>query len=329
MTMLLLSIGAALSLLATAFFSGTETGTYSLSRVRLRVETERGRRDAVRLSRLMERPEDLVITTILGNNVVDYCLTVCVTALLLELAAPEGLAETYATLLLTPLILVFGGIIPKAWFQRQADRLMYPLALPLQLCKGAMQVTGLIWVLGHGSRALMRRINPDREDLEEALLPRTRIVRLLHEGAARGGLSLFQRTLIERILNVSTVRVSNVMVPRQRAAIASIDLGREDFLRIARMAHFSRIPVYRRDPRRIVGIVNVYDVLTDEQKRPIASYAREPVFLTGDESVAVALLRLQQIRQVMAIVQDRQGNCVGVLTVKDLVEEIVGELEVW
>ena len=130
-------------------------------------------------------------------------------------------------------------------------------------------------------------------------------------------------------MNISRVRLTEVMVPRKRAAIVHADIPREDLLRIARMAHFSRLPVYRDDPRRIIGIVNVYHVLTDDVARPIAEYVQEATFLRATETVPAALLKLQRARQVMAIVTDGDGNCLGLFTVKDLVEEIVGELEAW
>ena len=138
-----------------------------------------------------------------------------------------------------------------------------------------------------------------------------------------------EKDMLERVMNLSRVRLSNVMVPRRRAAIVPIDIPRADLLRIARMAHFSRLPVYRDDPRRIVGIVNVYHVLTDEQERPIAEYVSETTSLRASETVPGALVKMQQARQVMAIVVDRAGNCLGLFTIKDLVEEIVGDLEAW
>ncbi len=329
MTVLGLVIGAIVALALSAFFSGTETGIYCLNRVRLNVRNAREHPGARRLTSLMQRPRELVITTLVGANVAEYTATVCVTALLLHVAAARNLAEIYATAILTPLILVFGGVIPKDWFQRQADRLMYPLALPLTWCWCAVRWIGLMWVLDRLTQYLIRRIDPSGVTAETDLLPRARVRRLLSEGAASGGLSTFQRDTLERVMDISRVRVGNVMVPRRRAAIVSIDIPRSDLLRIARMAHFSRLPVYRDDPRRIVGIVNVYDVLTDEEEKPIADYVQEITALHAAETVPAALLKLQKARQVMAIVTDRAGNCLGLFTMKDLVEEIVGDLEAW
>lgn len=329
MTVAGLLLGVLIAVALSAFFSGMETGIYCLNRVRLRVRAEQNEPRARRLAALLEKPEELVITALLGTNVADYLATVCLTALLLRLLQNPSLAEIYATAVLTPVILVFGGVIPKDWFRRESDRLMYLLALPLLWCRRLARATGLVWALGLLTRRLVRRIDPLRPGLEAELLPRARIRLLLSEGAASGGLSAFQRETLERVLNISQVRLTKVMVPRQRAVIVPVTISREDLLRVARMAHFSRLPTYRDDPRKIIGIVNVYHVLTDDRPRPIAEYVQEVTRLRATETVPAALRKMQQARQVMAIVVDEADNCLGLLTIKDLVEEIVGELEAW
>jgi CBS domain containing-hemolysin-like protein len=190
------------------------------------------------------------------------------------------------------------------------------------------RATGFLWLMRHVNRALVHWIDPS-QGTDAPLMPRAHVVRLLHEGAALGGLTSFQRDLIDRVMNLSTVRVHSVMIPRARAATVTRDIRRDDFLRIARMAHFSRLPVWEGDPRRIVGVVYVFDVLTDDQQRAVQQHVRPALAIPDHMRVSAALLRLQQARETMAIVQDRHGNCVGILTLKDLVEEIVGDLEAW
>ncbi len=326
---LALIIGAALALLLSGFYSGAETGVYSLNRVRLRVRAERQEPTARRLAALMAHPQDLVITALLGTNVFDYLMTAFVTALLLRLALSAGKAELYATLLCTPLILILGAIVPKDWFRRESDRLMYQMPLPLLASVRLARATGLVWLLRRLTRMLIRAVDPARAAAGEEALPRARMLSLLREGAARGGLTTFQRDVIERVMNISDVRVGRVMIPRHRTAAVPENVTREDFLRAARMAHFSRLPVWRDQPRKVIGIINVYNVLTDEAARPIREHVQNALVLLPQETVPGALVKLQQARQAMAIVNDRYGNCIGILTVKDLVEEIVGDLEAW
>ncbi len=328
-TTLLLLAGVIGALVLSAFSSGSETGVYCLDRVRLRVASERKDAAAMRLERIMRRPEDLVITTLLGTNVADYLATACVTALLLHAAVTGGLAEVYATAIVTPLILVFGGIVPKDWYRRESNRLMMRLSWPLTVLFQLARATGLVWALRGLTHNLIRWIDPSRGELERDVLPRARTVRLLREGAARGGLTNLQRDVIERVLKLSGVRACDVMVPRGRSASVPTTISREEFLRIAKMAHFSRLPVYEGDPRQVVGIVNVYDVITDAEERPVTAHMRDALKVREDVSVAAILFRLQRARETMAIVEDPVGHCVGLLTQKDLVEEIVGDLEAW
>ncbi len=325
---LLLIAACLLSVAASALFSGVEMGIYCLDRVRLEVRAEQGDRRARRLARLMERSDELVTTTLLGTNLADYAASATLAALLTHMSIPEARTELYTTLVLTPVILVFGGVVPKDWFRRRSSELMLALSTLLSVCRQLAVVTGLPWVMRVITRGLIRLLDPGRAD-QEGLVPRVGTLRLLTEGAARGGLSAFQRAVIERVLRVSRVRVSQIMVPRPRTAHVPITIAREDLLRIARMAHFSRLPVYEGDPRRIVGIVNVYDVLMDEQPRPVRDYVRPALRIPAATTVPEALVKLQKAHQVMAIVVNDKDEFLGLFTMKDLVEEIVGELEVW
>jgi putative hemolysin len=328
-TGLLLLIGTILALALSALSSGMETGVYCASRVRLRVRSQQRRARARRLWRLMQRPEDLVITTLAGTNIADYLCSAFVAALLIHAGVTENLAELYATAVLTPLVLVFGGIIPKDWFQREADRLMTLFSLPLDVMRRVFAALGLIRLLRGLTYGLLRWIDPERLQRERELLPRFRVQRLLIEGATAGGLTPFQRDTMERVLRMSQRTVREIMVPRQRAATIPIDMPREEVLRITQMAHFSRLPVYRDDPRRIVGVLNVYDVLMDERERPVQEHVRDPLYISIYETAPRALRRMQRARQVMAIVTDLSGHCVGLFTMKDLVECVVGDIEAW
>jgi putative hemolysin len=329
MTLVLLLLGLFFAVLLSGFFSGSETGVYCLNHVRLRVASARGDVAAQRVEQMARNPEDLVITMLMGTNVADYLATAFAAALFLHLTVPANLAELYATALVTPLIFVFGGIVPKDWFRREANRLMMFLSTPILVARALARATGLVALLRGLTHGLLRWVDPSQRERQGSFLPRARTLWLLREGAARGGLTAFQRDLIERVLNLSEVRCVDVMVPRQRAALVPHDMPREDFLRVARMAHFSRLPVYRKSERKIVGVVSVYDVLNDDGERPIEELMRKPLMLPPNTPVGIALQRLQQARETMAIVETPGGECVGLLTLKDLVEEIVGELGAW
>ena len=208
--------GACGALLLSALASGMETGIYCLNRVRLRVRSARNEPAARRLAGLMQRPEELVITALLGTNIADYLAAACVSALLLHAGIGQNTVEIYATLILTPLILVFGGVIPKDWFRQRGDGLMYPLALPLLGLVRLARATGLVWALRRVTRLLNRLIDPARAQFDEGLLPRAKTLRLLHEGAARGGLTALQRDSLQRAITGPGCRLGSVLLRRPR-----------------------------------------------------------------------------------------------------------------
>ncbi len=326
---LLLAVGALVGVVMSAFFSGAETGIYCVNPVRTRVASEQNRPGARRLADLLERTDDLVITCLIGTNLADYITTVCATVLLLRAAVSESQAELYATVILTPTILVFGGVVPKDWFRRRSDHLMLAMARPLIACVRLFSAVGLIWFFRSLSQGLLHRIDSRRAKDATGIMPRVQTLRLLREGAAHGALTQYQRDVMERVMQLSSVRVASVMIPRARAALIPHDIARDDLLRIARMAHFSRLPVFEGHASRVVGILSLFDVLTDEHERPLSEWIRAPLRLPANITVAGALVRLQEARNTMAIVENRANECVGILTVKDLVEEIVGDLEAW
>lgn len=328
--MLLLALGILLGLLLSAFCSATETGSYVLNRVQLRVLSEQNRPGARTLAAAMQRPDELIIALLLANTIADYVASNCLQRVVLGADLGEREAELITTAIMTPVVLVFGGIIPKDLFQRRADSFMYLLAVPLWGLLTLGKALGVIPLLRWITRGLVRWIDPSQADAEDGAMPRLHVRRLLHEGAARRGLSVFQRDLLDRVMNISLVRVGDVMIPRARAAMVGSDISRDDFLRVARMAHFSRLPMHQAgDPRRVLGIINVYDVIADAAEKPIRDYLRPAQMVHDGMPVSSALVKLQQNRQVMGIATDGSGNCVGLFTMKDLVEEIVGELEVW
>lgn len=329
MIAVLLIIGTLVTLLLSAISSGSETGVYCLNRVRLRVRSQQGDPAAEKLARMMENEEDLVITTLTGTNLTDYIASAMLTALLMHWQVSEQMAELYTTAILAPLVLVYGGIIPKDLFRRRADDLMYRLAAPLSWAWMAVRVAGVLWLLRSLSNWLLRRLDPRAWEARRAVLPRTRMQRLLIEGAVRGGLTEFQRDTIERVMRMSQMRLTDIMVRRERAIFIPFDIARNELLRIAKMAHFSRLPVYRDDPKHVIGVLNVYDVIMDTTLRPIREYVRPAVFLRAHETVPSALIRLQESHQTMAIVVDNHGAALGLFTIKDLIECVVGEFEAW
>ncbi|MBN2561941.1 MAG: DUF21 domain-containing protein [Phycisphaerae bacterium] len=321
--------------LLSGLFSGSETGLYCVNRLRLRLAAQGMNRHAVRLERLLEDQPGLLSTTLLGTNIANYLAPVCLTIVFLGSLAAESdverehLAEFYTTVILTPILFIFGEIVPKNVFQRHADRFMLRISAVLNVAHQAFRLMGVTTLQRWISDFVMERVQ-HRPAGASALYSRHGMYQMLREGVAAGALSHTQAFMLERIHVLQSVRVGSVMVPQSRTVMLRAEATRADTEKIVRSTKFSRMPVYRADNRqRIVGVVHLLDLLPADPQAVISELMRPPVELPRHMSVTEALTTLQRKHRRMAIVVDKWGHCAGIVTVKDLVEEIVGELAAW
>ncbi|MCG8405212.1 MAG: CNNM domain-containing protein [Phycisphaerales bacterium] len=315
-------------------FSGSETGLYCVNSTRLRLAAHKQDPAALRLQNLLTDRAGLLFTTLFGTNLANYLAPVCLTVVFLESisvaddADRERRAELYTTLILTPTVFIFGEIVPKNVFQRDADRLMSRVSSALRVTHLLFKLTGIIWIQRHVSAFVAGRLQRQPES-GSALHTRMDVYEMLREGAAGGALSVTQSTILERIHRLKAIPVGAIMVRAHNIDMLSAEAKRSEVERVIRKSPYSRMPVYRDSRRRIVGVVHVLDILTGPQNRPIGDMTHPPLEITADQSVTEALGTLQQQYRRMAIVVDKAGRCIGLVTVKDLVEEIVGDLAAW
>jgi len=308
------------------FYSGSETGFYCLNRVRLRFGVEEGRRGAALLLRLSASPQAAISAMVLGTNLGVYLATALCTHNLQQLGAARW-ADLYSTLLMTPLLLVFAEIIPKSLYQRRANTLMCKTAWPLALTEVAFRPVSsfLRWL-----SSLPQRIFPSGWASRSGRFTFERFHFLLSEGTQQGILSPYQKAMAENILGLKSRSIIHAMVPLSGVTMICRSAGVEELMELMARHRFSRIPVCSEDGSSIVGIINILDVVCNASKgAAISDLARAPHYLGAEMSVAEALYGLRGARRQMGIVLDGSGNPMGIVTIKDLVEEIVGELRAW
>lgn len=304
--------------LASGLFSGAETGAYRFNRTRHRLALASGRRRA-RLVEVLTR--DLtgflvvcLVGTNLANGLVSYSATLAFSSL--DLATPELLA----TLTVGPLLFLLGELGPKELFRRQSDRLLYAVAPFLRLT--SLLLRPLTWALGlvTGALRFVGLASASPEPGEERL---RQAIGAAHEG---GNLTAYQAVLARNIFSLHTRRVLHTMIPLDRVDCldASLELGtaRGAVSQVTR----GRYPVYRGSREQVVGVVDLYDVIFAEGKGTLGDHAREVLSVSPGEKVAEALVRMRRARENLAIVVDG-GRALGIITLKDLVEEITGELQ--
>jgi len=320
---------AAVGLLGSAMFSGLETGIYRLNRIRLHLRVNQHQRNAVLLSRMTANPNRMLGSLLIGNNIANYAASMGITALLEAAALGEWRIVGITALLLTPLLFVFGEVLPKDFFQNFTDNVTYRFARFLWYTQKLLLFSGLLPLIDLLSRAIAWSLGASQE-YRLSLHPRRVITRLIQEGAGVGVISLYQSDIIHRVLHPTERRVEDAMVPWDDIVQFRVNQPIEAFWSLADRSPHSRFPVV--DTSGVpIGFVHVLDVMVHhpESCPPIESLTVQAPRLPENLSLREALVKLQETRSAMGFVTDPRDNIVGIVTAKDLVEPIVGELDVW
>jgi putative hemolysin len=312
---------AGVCLLGEMFFAAAELSVISCDRMLLRKDAEAGERAARLLERFLDNKQRFLATTLFGTQLSVIVSTVTMTDALHRIVPQH--AELYLLAGLTPVLVIFGEIVPKTIGQQSADRwarrLVYPLWAASKLFLPVVApLTKLATMLMRRMGVAERKI-VTREELEALLkTPRSR----------RGEITEGERRMISRIFDFTDTTVADVMVPLSDvvALAETSDLG--TVARQIEETQYTRFPVFRERVDRIVGTVHAFDILkAGRSEQRIGMLARAPIFVPGNQPAVDLLVELQRSRQGMAIVVDEYGGAVGIATIEDILEEIVGEIE--
>ena len=309
-------------LLLEAFFSASEISLISANRRRLRQWAEQRVRGAAQALKLLERPERLVATTLLGSNLSEITNTILVTAFLLETMGPGG--EIVAMLLMPPLILILAEIIPKSIGRQHPNRLarrLGPILLvvswvlyPLTFFFAGLS-RSVLWLTGARHTSQLPFIS--REDLHL----------VVKKSGPEVDLETPERRIIHRILQFSLRTVKEVMVPLIRVAAIPDTLTVGQALEEFRTTRFSRLPVYHRRIDNLIGVLHDFDLLGEAgPDRPIRAFMRPVTYVPELKKIDRLLSEMQRQGIHLAAVVDEYGGAVGIVTIEDLLEEIVGEI---
>jgi len=304
-----------------AFFSGSETAIISVNRLRLKTFAESGMKAAQASMQLLNRLDRVLAATLVGTNIATISATSLSALLIVYLL--KNPSEWLTIALTTPLILIFGEIIPKSLFRQKADEYVFFLEKPLRFfCWLFSPLVALLAFISRktlgifGGRA-KGRLSVSREELKY----------LIKESEKEGVLEPRERSIIYRIFEFGRRRVSEIMLSFDKISALEANGSVNDLKELVKKTHFSRFPVYENKIENIIGTVNVLDVLYEEKEEIfLKEFVRPPFYLAANLPLDSALLLLQSKRQPMAIVRDADNKVQGIVTIEDLVEEIVGEL---
>ncbi len=310
-----------------ACFSASETAFFSLSHARvqsLRKESSWGKRVAA----LLERPRRLIISILMGNEIVNIAASVIFTGAVVVLVG-EG-KSWLAPVLMAPVLMVFGEITPKSVAARFPEWFSRALVLPIYwFAKLIFPVRWIFLLIANGVLALFGV----RTQTQSNILMEDEYLTLVEAGLEEGELDATERAYIHNIFEFHDRTVGEVSIHRTDMVCWEADLSQSEVISLVRNAPHSRIPVYEEDRDHIVGILYVKDFLRLSQKdsddpiqRLTKKMLREPLFVPEGMKLDALFRLLRQKRTHMAIVADEHGGVVGLVTMKDLLEEIFGEI---
>ena len=321
-------LGALIGLLVTllvlsAFFSGSETALMSLNRYQLRHKSRAGHRGAVLAERLLERPDRLIGLILLGNNLVNFSAASLVAIIALKMGGQPAVA--LGTLILTLVVLIFSEAAPKTLAALHPERLAFPAAV---IYYPLLKITyPIVWLTNAASNGVLYLLGVRGSDTELHALTHEELRTLVHE--AGGRISNRYRRMLISILDLQRVTVDDVMVPHNEIIGIDLDDDIKEIERIITESDHTRLPVYRDNIDQVIGILHMRRLaalakLSFDQDALI-ELLDEPYFVPEGTPLSTQLVQFQRRSKRIALVVDEYGDIQGIVTLEDILEEIVGE----
>ena len=321
MDILLTLILILIFLLMEGFFSGSEIGVVSADQMKLRHDAAKGSRGAKLALEMLKKPEWLLSTTLVGTNIAVVSNTTIVTALMIELFGEQN--SWFAIILVAPLIWIFGEIVPKSIFQQRANtitpRAIFLLRLFSYMFYPILTVFTLITRLLTWSSGEQKTQNP--------FILREEILTTLQMPVAEGDIQPVEKDMIQRIFSFSETTAYEVMIPLIDVAAIEQGVTCGEAIALAHAEAHIRLPVYAARVDKVVGVLNALELLDVEPHKPIKSFIRDVRFVPPSKDISELLLDLRKDGDTVAVVVDEFGGAAGLVTMEDIMEEVVEEME--
>ena len=312
-----------LGILLEAFFSGSEIGMVSVNRIKMKQLADDGNSAAKAVLKLLENPERLFTTTSLGTNLAMVASTAIFTAFMVIHFGNSG--EWMAMLIISPLIFFGGEIIPKVIFQHRADSIMLFMIYPLIFFYKILSPF-IIW-LSKASARFTSQVQLSSTE-EHKTFSRDQLQRVLSLESQTVDLGVTEKKIIHNIFNFGEIRAEHCMVPLIQMTALKDTATMTEAHDVANDSGFSRMPIFHERIYNLIGILNTFDLLDQPvDSTPITNLIRPAYYVPPNKKIDDLLKELQQRGLHMAIVVDEYGGCIGLITIEDLLEKIVGEIE--
>jgi CBS domain containing-hemolysin-like protein len=310
-------------LLVEAFFSGSEMAVVAADRVKLRRLANAGSRGARILEHFLAAPQRLLATTLVGTQLAVMTSTIVFASAVMARPVLSQLGELVTIGILSPVLLILGEVVPKTLFQQHADAIAPRVAWPLWLA--SLLFAPAVFVMGRFTQVVTRWLGIAEP---RSIITREELELLLRAPTADGEISEGERRMIRRIFDFGDTTAADVMVPLSGVFALPEDASIDEAVHEVQDKRHTRIPIYRERVDQIVGVAHSFDLLKQGAKDGVVGELLRPcIFVPEGQSATDLLMRLQKERQGLAVVVDEYGGAVGIVTIEDLLEEIVGEIE--
>ena len=306
------------------FFSSSETALTSVNQIRLRQRATEGDKKSMTVLKLLEKPQDVISSILIGNNIVNIASSAVATVFFTQLFGASG--PVVATVVMTILVLIFGEVLPKTAAQQQPEMISRKVSKPISrittIFKPAVfllsALTGLVtkWLFSHVDEA--------------PTITEEEFKTLVEVGEEEGVLQREERAYIDNVLDFSSATASDMMKPRTSVVALDVEATEEEIFELLKDNRYSRIPVYEDSIDHIIGILYMKDVvrlLAQGEAIHLREILRDPYFI-GESAVADRIFRELKARNLsIAVVVDEYAGTSGIITMEDILEELVGNID--
>ncbi len=310
-------------LLLSAFFSSAETAFTTVNRIRIKTLSEKGNKRAKRVLKIISNSPKMLSAVLIGNNIVNISASALTTILAQHLFG--NYAVSVATGVLTILVLIFGEIIPKTLATLFAEKMTY-IYSPVIL--GLMWLfTPVIFIINKISHILLIALHLDVSK-HSSIITELELRALVNAGHEEGVIETEERKMINNVFDFGDAEAKDVMVPRIDMAMADINSSYEDLIQLFRTERYTRIPIYENSTDNVIGIVNMKDLLLCDDKKNfnVRQYLRKAFYTYESQKLSELMMEMKKTSVNIIIVLDEYGTTVGLITIEDLLEEIVGDI---
>ncbi len=311
-------------IILSAFFSSSETGMMSLNRYRMKHLAKNGHKGALRVNKLLKRTDQLIGVILIGNNFVNILASSIATVIAIRIWGDAGIA--IATVLLTVVILIFAEVTPKTLAALFPEKIAFPASHILgPLLKVLYPI---VWLVNLFTGLILKILRISAADAANDHLSREELRTLVNEAGAM--IPSKHKDMLVSILDLEKVTVNDIMVPRNEVVGIDLEDDMDAILRQVRSSQHTRLPVFKNDINNIQGMLHLRNLskllLQDDINRAmIMQLCREPYFIPESTPLNTQLINFQKAKRRIGIVVDEYGDVLGIATLEDILEEIVGE----